>query len=59
MQLKKDFQRIGESFSELARALDIDERRAITNVNLSTSVAHVAGVFIGIGQMHGEQPKAD
>ena len=59
MQSKKDFQRIGESFSELARALDIDERRAITNVNLSTSVAHVAGVFNGIRQMHGEQPEAD
>ncbi|XP_031641115.1 sorting nexin lst-4 [Contarinia nasturtii] len=56
---KKDFQRIGEGFSELARALEIDERRAITNVNLSNSVGQAAGVFIGIGQLIGEQPKHD
>lgn len=59
MQWKKDFQRIGESFSELARALEIDERRAITNINLSNSVGQAAGVFISIGQLFGEQPKLD
>lgn len=54
LQWKKDFQRVGESFSELARALEIDERRAITNINLSNSVGQTAGVFIAIGQMFGE-----
>lgn len=59
VQWKKDFQRIGEGFSELARALEVDERRAITNINLSKSVGQAAGVFIGIGQIIGEQPKQD
>lgn len=59
MQWKKDFQRIGEGFSELARALEIDERRAITNINLSNSVGQAAGVFISIGQLFGDQPKHD
>lgn len=59
IQWKKDFQRIGEGFSELARSLEIDERRAITNINLSNSVGQAAGVFIGIGQLIGEQPKHD
>lgn len=59
MQWKKDFQRVGESFSELARALEVDERRAITNINLSNSVGQAAGVFISIGQMFGEQPNID
>lgn len=59
MQWKKDFQRVGESFSELARALEVDERRAITNINLSNSVGQAAGVFISIGQMFGEQPNVD
>lgn len=59
VQWKKDFQRIGEGFSELARALEIDERRAITTINLSNSVGQAAGVFIGIGQLIGEQPKHD
>lgn len=59
VQWKKDFQRIGEGFSELARALEIDERRAITNINLSNSVGQAAGVFIGIGQLIGDQPKHD
>lgn len=59
LQWKKDFQRVGESFSELARALEIDERRAITNINLSNSVGQTAGVFISIGQLFGDQPKSD
>lgn len=60
MQWKKDFQRVGESFSELARALEIDERRVGTeSTMLSRSVCEAAGVFISIGQMLGEQPKAD
>lgn len=59
MQWKKDMQRIGEGFSELARALEVDERRAITNINLSNSVGQAAGVFIGIGQLIGDQPKLD
>lgn len=59
MQWKKDFQRVGESFSEMARALEIDERRAITTVNLSKAVGQAAGVFISIGQIFGEQPKSD
>lgn len=59
MQWKKDFQRIGEGFSELARALEIDERRAITHIKLSSSVGQAAGVFISIGQIIGDQPKFD
>lgn len=59
IQSKKDFVRIGDGFSELARALEVDERRLITNTNLSTSVGKVAGVFIKIGQMYSEQPKFD
>lgn len=59
VQWKKDFQRIGEGFSELARALEIDERRADTSIKLSSSVGQAAGVFIGIGQVIGEQPKHD
>lgn len=59
IQWKKDFQRVGEGFSELARALEIDERRAITNINLSSSVGQAAGVFISIGQLFGDQPKFD
>lgn len=59
LQWKKDFQRVGEGFSELARALEKDERRAITNINLSNSVGQAAGVFISVGQMFGDQPKYD
>lgn len=59
MHWKKDFQRLGEGFSELARALEIDERRISTNVHLSSSVGQAAGVFIGIGQLIGDQPKND
>lgn len=59
IQWKKDFQRIGEGLSELARALEIDERRAITNINLSNSVGQAAGVYISVGQLFGDQPKFD
>ncbi|XP_058053740.1 sorting nexin lst-4 [Anopheles bellator] len=59
VQWKKEYQRIGEGFSELARALGVDERRAATQISLSNSVGHAAGVFISIGQLFGEQPKHD
>lgn len=59
VQWKRDQQRIGEGFSDLARALEIDERRTITNINLSKSVGQAAGVFIRIGQLIGDQPKYD
>lgn len=59
LQWKKDFQRIGEGFSELAKALEIDERRAITNMCLSNSVGQAAGVYINIGQLFSDQPKMD
>ncbi|GAB0095711.1 Sorting nexin [Sergentomyia squamirostris] len=59
MQWKKDFQRIGEGLSELARSLEIDERRATTSTCLSNSVGLTAGVYIGIGQLFGEQAKHD
>lgn len=36
---RKDFQRVGEGFSELAKALEIDERRVTTSVCLSNSVS--------------------
>lgn len=59
IQWKKDFQRIGEGLSEMARALEIDERRTITNINLSNSVGQAAGVYISVGQLFGDQPKMD
>uniref|UniRef100_A0A2M4BIC8 Putative sorting nexin n=1 Tax=Anopheles marajoara TaxID=58244 RepID=A0A2M4BIC8_9DIPT len=59
VQWKKEYQRIGEGFSELARALGVDERRAVTQISLATSVGQAAGVFISIGQLFGEQPKHD
>lgn len=59
MQWKKDFQRVGEGMSELAKALEIDERRSSTAVCLSNSVGHAAGVFISVGQLFGDQPKMD
>uniref|UniRef100_A0A182N3L0 Sorting nexin n=1 Tax=Anopheles dirus TaxID=7168 RepID=A0A182N3L0_9DIPT len=59
VQWKKEYQRIGEGFSELARALAVDERRAATPLSLSSSVGQAAGVFITIGQLFGEQPKHD
>uniref|UniRef100_A0A182W2E0 Sorting nexin n=1 Tax=Anopheles minimus TaxID=112268 RepID=A0A182W2E0_9DIPT len=59
IQWKKEYQRIGEGFSELARALAVDERRAATPVSMASSVGQAAGVFINIGQLFGEQPKHD
>lgn len=59
VQWRKGFQQLGDGFSELARALEIDERRIITNINLSNSAGKAAGVFINIGQLFGEQPKHD
>ncbi|KAL9702400.1 hypothetical protein quinque_005918 [Culex quinquefasciatus] len=53
------YQRIGEGFSELARALEIDERRQTTQLSLSNSVGHAAGIFIAIGQLFADQPKHD
>ncbi|XP_055597737.1 sorting nexin lst-4 [Uranotaenia lowii] len=58
-QWKQDYQRIGEGLSELARALEIDERRQATSVSLSNSVGQAAGVFINVGQMFADQPKHD
>jgi len=51
MQWKKDFQRVGEGLSEMAKSLEIDERRAVTNIFLSNSVGQAAGVLFSIGQM--------
>lgn len=56
---RKDFQRIGDGLCDLAKALEIDERRAVTNICLSNSVAHAAGVFIKVGKMFEEQVKRD
>ncbi|XP_017028572.1 sorting nexin lst-4 [Drosophila kikkawai] len=60
-QSKKEFQRIGDGLSDLAKALAIDERRAPTRnaVPLSESVGRIGGIFIGIGQAFGDQPKFD
>ncbi|EDW40914.1 sorting nexin lst-4 [Drosophila sechellia] len=60
-QSKKEFQRIGDGLSDLAKALAIDERRAPTRnaVPLSESVGRIGGIFIGIGQAFGDQPKHD
>jgi sorting nexin-9/18/33 len=59
MQWKKDYQRIGEGLSDLAKALEVDERRAIPEVSLSNSVGQTAGVYIMIGKIFGEQPNFD
>jgi sorting nexin-9/18/33 len=56
---KKDFQKIGDCFSELAKALDIDERRVTTGFSLSQSVGNTAGIFISIGKLYEEQAKRD
>lgn len=56
---RKDYQRLGDSFSELAKALDIDERRINTGFSLSQSVGNTAGIFISIGKMYEEQAKRD
>lgn len=58
IQWKKDFQRVGESFSELAKALNRDEQ-TLAPGGLSANVGQAAAVFIQIGQRFGEQPKAD
>ncbi|KAH8302264.1 hypothetical protein KR044_004558 [Drosophila immigrans] len=60
-QSKKEFQRIGDGLSELAKALAIDERRAPTRngMSLSGSVGRIGGIYIGIGQLFGDQPKQD
>ncbi|XP_062711858.1 sorting nexin lst-4 [Aedes albopictus] len=58
-QWKQDYQRLGEGLSELARSLEIDERRQVTQISLSNSVGHAAGIFISIGQMYADQPKHD
>lgn len=59
VQWKQDYQRIGEGLSEMARALEIDERRQTTQVSLSNSVGQAAGIFISVGQMFADQPKND
>ncbi|KAH8259594.1 hypothetical protein KR026_007062 [Drosophila bipectinata] len=61
VQSKKEFQRIGDGLSDLAKALGIDERRAPTRnaMPLSESVGRIGGIFIGIGQTFGEQAKYD
>lgn len=56
---KKDYQRLGDCFSELAKALDIDERRVSTGFSLSQSVGNTAGIFISIGKLYEDQAKKD
>lgn len=61
IQCKKEFQRIGDGLSDLAKALNIDERRSPTKSgsSLSESFGRIGGIFIAIGQVYGEQPKLD
>ncbi|XP_055624006.1 sorting nexin lst-4 [Toxorhynchites rutilus septentrionalis] len=59
VQWRQDYLRIGDGLSELARALELDERRQVTQVSLSNSVGQAAGIFINIGQMFADQPKHD
>lgn len=60
IQSKKDFQRIGDGLSDLAKALSVDERRAPpSGHSLAESVGRVGGLFINIGQLCGEQPRLD
>jgi sorting nexin-9/18/33 len=59
MQWQKDYQRVGEGLAELATALEVDERRAVTHICLSNSVGQAAGAYIAIGQMFYDQPKFD
>lgn len=56
---RKDYQRLGDCFSEMARALDIDERRINTGFSLSQSVGNTAGIFISLGKLYEEQAKRD
>lgn len=56
---RKDYQRLGDCFSEFAKALDIDERRVSTGYSLSQSVGNTAGILISIGKMYEDQAKRD
>lgn len=56
---RKDFQRLGDCFSELAKALEIDERRCNTGISLAQSVGNTAGIFISIGKLYEDQAKKD
>jgi sorting nexin-9/18/33 len=56
---KKDYQRLGDCFSEMAKALEIDERRASTGYSLSQCVGNAAGIFISMGKLYEEQSKRD
>lgn len=60
-QSKKEFQRIGDGFSELSKAIAIDERRAPSSINrsLSESISSIGEIFCAIGQQFGDQPKSD
>lgn len=60
-QSKKEFQRIGDGFLDLSRAIAIDERRAPTSnaKSLSESLLKVGDIFGAVGQQSGEQPKLD
>ncbi|XP_073838397.1 sorting nexin 33-like protein SH3PX1 isoform X2 [Musca autumnalis] len=59
-QSKKEFQRIGDGFSDLSKSLAVDERRApLGNKSLAESVSKVGEIFCLIGQQFGEQPKLD
>lgn len=61
VQCKKELQRIGDGLSDLAKALNIDERRCPSKggQSLSEVVGRIGGIFIGIGQLYGDQPKQD
>lgn len=56
---KKDYQRLGDCFSELAKSLDIDERRVNTGFSLSQCVGNTAGIFISIGKLYEDQARKD
>ncbi|XP_019894079.1 sorting nexin-33 isoform X2 [Musca domestica] len=59
-QSKKEFQRIGDGFSDLSKSLAIDERRVPSgNKSLADSVSKVGDIFCTIGQHFGDQPKLD
>lgn len=56
---RKDYQRLGDCFSEMAKALEIDERRVNTGVSMAQSVGNTAGIFISIGKLYEDQAKKD
>lgn len=56
---KKDFQRVGEAFSELSKALYTDERRLTTDTILSEAIGRAAGTYIAIAQLYNDQAKSD